>query len=164
MLGIPGLDGVGLVHTLFGFAALLLGFLVLMGRKGTVVHRRLGQSYVFAMVALNVTALMIYDLSGRFGPFHIAAIVSLATVLAGLIPVVFRRPRETWMRLHAALMCWSYVGLSAAFVSEIATRVPGVRFGWSVVAATVAVVMVGAVLINGRVPTIVRALQTGRPS
>jgi hypothetical protein len=68
------------------------------------------------------------------------------------------------MRLHATLMCWSYVGLFAAFVSEIATRVPRAPFGWSVVAATVAVVMVGAVLINGRVPTIVRALQTGRPS
>jgi hypothetical protein len=68
------------------------------------------------------------------------------------------------MRHHAALMCWSYVGLFAAFVSEIAARVPGVRFGWGVVAATVAVVIVGAVLINGRVPTIVRTTQTGRPS
>ena len=164
MLGIPGLDGVGLVHTLFGFAALLLGFLVLMGRKGTLIHRRLGQSYAIAMIALNVTALLIYELYGRFGPFHVAAVVSLATVLAGLIPVVFRRPRETWMRLHATFMCWSYVGLFAAFVSEIATRVPGVRFGWGVVAATIAVVMVGAVLINGRVPTIVRTTQTGRPS
>ena len=164
MLGIPGLDGVGLVHTLFGFAALLLGFLVLMGRKGTPVHRRLGQSYAFAMIALNVTALLIYDLYGRFGPFHIAAVVSLATVLAGLVPVVLRRPRDTWMSLHATLMCWSYVGLFAAFVSEVATRVPGVRFGWGVVAATIAVVMVGAVLINGRVPTIVRTTQTGRLS
>ena len=164
MLGLPGLDGVGLVHTVFGSAALLLGFLVLMGRKGTLIHRRLGQSYVIAMIALNVTALLIYDLYGRFGPFHIAAVVSLATVLAGLIPVVFRRPRESWMRHHAALMCWSYVGLFAAFVSEIATRVPGVRFGWGVVAATIAVVIVGAVLINGRVPSIVRAVQTGRPS
>ena len=162
MLGIPGLDGVGLVHTLFGFAALLLGFLVLMGRKGTLVHRRLGQSYAFAMGALNITGLMIYDLYGRFGPFHIAAIVSLATVLGGLVPVVFRRPRDTWMRIHATVMCWSYVGLFAAFVSEIATRVPGVRFGWGVVAATVAVVMVGAVLINGRVPSIVRTVQAGR--
>jgi len=164
MLGLPGLDGVGLVHTVFGSAALLLGFLVLMGRKGTLIHRRLGQSYAIAMIALNVTALLIYDLYGRFGPFHIAAVVSLATVLAGLIPVVFRRPRESWMRHHAALMCWSYVGLFAAFVSEIATRVPGVRFGWGVVAATIAVVIVGAVLINGRVPSIVRAVQTGRPS
>ena len=164
MLGIPGLDGVGLVHTLFGFAALLLGFLVLVGRKGTLIHRRVGQSYVFAMVALNGTALLIYDLYGRFGPFHIAAVVSLATVLGGLIPVVFRRPREAWMRLHATLMCWSYVGLFAAFVSEIAARVPGVRFGWRIMAATVAVVVVGAVLINGRVPTIVRKVQTGRPS
>jgi uncharacterized membrane protein len=164
MLGIPGLDGVGLVHTLFGFAALLLGFLVLVSRKGTLVHRRLGQTYAAAMIALNVTALLIYDLYGRFGPFHIAAVVSLATVLGGLIPVVFRRPRETWMRHHAALMSWSYVGLSAAFVSEIATHVPGVRFGWGVVAATAAVVIVGAVLINGRVPSIVRTVQQGRPT
>lgn len=158
MLGIPGLDGLGLVHSLFGIAALLLGLLVLLCRKGTRVHRRIGQGYVLAMVLLNATALMIYDLYGRFGPFHIAALVSLATVVGGFIPAYFRRPGAAWMRHHATAMCWSYIGLLAAFVSELATRVPGVRFGWGVVAATIGVVAVGAVLVRTRLPRILRAV------
>jgi hypothetical protein len=108
------------------------------------------------MVLLNGTGLMIYDLYGRFGPFHVAALVSLATVVGGFIPAYLRQPRATWMHHHAAAMCWSYVGLVAAFVSEIATRVPGVRFGWAVVAATLGVVAVGAALIRMRVPRILR--------
>jgi uncharacterized membrane protein len=158
MLGIPGLDGLGLVHSLFGIAALLLGLLVLLCRKGTRYHRRIGQGYVLAMVLLNATALMIYDLYGRFGPFHVAALVSRATVVGGFIPAYLQRPRATWMRHHAAAMCWSYIGLLAAFVSEIATRVPGVRFGWGVVAATIGVVAVGAVLVRTRLPRILRAV------
>jgi hypothetical protein len=62
------------------------------------------------------------------------------------------------MRHHAVAMCWSYIGLFAAFVSEIATRVPGVRFGWGVVAATIGVVAVGAVLVRTRLPRILRAV------
>lgn len=80
------------------------------------------------------------------------------TVVGGFIPAYLRRPRLTWTRHHAALMCWSYVGLLAAFVSEVATRVPGVRFGYGVVVATIAVVVVGGILIRSRVPDIVQVL------
>src|SRR5919108_5806657 len=135
MFGIRGLDAFGLVHALFGVAALTLGLTLLLRRKGTRAHRRIGQGYVLSMVLLNTTALMIYDLYGRFGPFHVAALVSLATIGAGFIPVYLRRPPAAWMQLHATFMCWSYVGLLAAFVSEVAVRVPGIGFGTAVVAA-----------------------------
>jgi uncharacterized membrane protein len=158
MFGIPGLDRLGLVHTLFGLAALLAGGAVVIGRKGTRIHRRIGRGYLAAMLLLNVTALMIYDLYGRFGPFHAAALISLATVLAGIVPILRRRPQGTWMELHATFMSWSYVGLIAAFIAEIATHVPGVRFGWGVAVATIAAVGVGAALIHGRVPRILREL------
>ena len=158
MFGIPGLDGLGFVHTLLGLAALLAGCAVVIGPKGTRIHRSIGRGYVAAMLMLNVTALLIYDLYGRFGPFHVAALVSLATVLAGIVPMLRRRPHATWMELHATFMSWSYVGLIAAFIAEIATHVPGVRFGWGVGAATIAAVGVGAVLIHGRVPRILREM------
>ena len=93
MLGIPGLDGLGFVHTLFGLAALATGCAVVIRRKATRIHRRIGRAYVAAMLLLNLTALLIYDLYGRFGPFHVAALISLATVLAGIVPVLRRRPR-----------------------------------------------------------------------
>ncbi len=164
MFGIRGLDPFGLVHALLGVAALILGLAVLLRRKGTRVHRRLGRGYVLAMVLLNVTALMIYDLYGRFGPFHVASIISLATVGAGFVPVYLRRPRDGWIHLHTNFMCWSYVGLVAAFVSEVAVRVPGVGFGYAVIVATAVIVAGGAVLIYRRVPRILATVVAGGPT
>ena len=160
MFGIRGLDPFGLAHALLGVAALILGLALLLGRKGTPVHRRIGQAYVLSMLLLNITALMIYDLYGRFGPFHVASVISLATVGAGFVPVYLRRPRAAWIHLHANFMCWSYVGLLAAFVSEVAVRIPGGGFGFAVIAATAIVVAGGAVLIHTRVPRILAAFTT----
>lgn len=143
-----------------GMAALGLGLAVLLRPKGTRVHRRIGFGYVLSMVLLNATALMIYDLDGRFGPFHVGSIISLVTIGAGFTPVYFHRPRTAWMELHVMFMCWSYVGLLAAFVAEIAVRVPGVGFGPAVIAATIAVMAGGALLIHTRVPRIVVKLST----
>ena len=53
-----------------------------------------------ASYSLNVTALMIYRLFGTFGPFHVAALVSLATLAAGVVTVVRRRPARTWVEHH----------------------------------------------------------------
>ena len=158
MFGIRGLDAFGLVHALIGVAALLLGLAVVLRRKGTRTHRRIGQAYVVSMLLLNVTALMIYDLFGRFGPFHVAAAISLATIGAGFAPVYLRRPQTDWMSVHAMFMGWSYVGLVAAFISEIATHMPGVSFGPGVAVATVLAVTGGAILIHTQVPKIVSTL------
>ena len=116
----------GTVHLFLGLLAVTLGLAVVVMRKGTAAHRRAGLFYAVVMVLLNATALMIYDLFGRFGPFHVLALVSLATVSAGVVPVWLRRPRA-WLELHARFMSWSYAGLIAAFFSEIGTRVPRCR-------------------------------------
>jgi uncharacterized membrane protein len=155
MLGIRGLDVFGFLHALVGVAALLLGAAVLLLHKGTSTHRKLGLAYVLAMVSLNLTALSIFDLTGRFGPFHIAALISLATLLAGYAPARYRRPR-VWVELHGIFMGWSYVGLVAGFLAEIAVRVPG--FSPGVIAATVISVVGGGVLIHARVPVLARGI------
>jgi uncharacterized membrane protein len=118
MFGIPGLTGLWLLHTAPAVGALALG-LIMLQPKGTPRHRRIGQAYVLTMLFLNLTALSIYHLFGRFGPFHVASIISLATICAGFIPVFIRRPRIGWMDLHAHFMCWSYVGLVAAFSRKL---------------------------------------------
>jgi uncharacterized membrane protein len=152
MFGIRGLDPFGLFHSLCGVAALLFGLAVIVSRKGTRSHRRLGYAYVGAMLLLNATALMIYDLFGRFGPFHIAALVSLATVAAGLMPAFRRKPTGAWLERHAALMSWSYVGLVAAFIAEVIVRLPGARIGWSAFFGIAVAMAVGGYLIHTRVP------------
>ena len=154
MFGIPGLDPFGAVHAVFGLAALALGAGVLLMQKGTTRHRRVGQCYAAAMVLLNGTALAIYDLFGGFGVFHVLALVSLATLVAGLLPVWLRRPRE-WLEIHARCMCWSYLGLLAAFFGEIGARVPGVDFATGVIVPGAVVMLAGAALMRARLPRLV---------
>jgi hypothetical protein len=99
------------------------------------------------MVLLNVTALAIYDLFGSFGPFHWLAVISLATVVAGFVPVFLRRPRGGWLRLHAYFIPWSYVGLVAGAVAEVVSRIPGFDFGWSVLLSSVSVIIAGGFVV-----------------
>ncbi len=143
----------GWLHTAAAVAALVAGALVLLRGKGTRSHRRLGWTYAVAMIALNATALAIYRLTGSFGPFHIAAILSLASVTAGVIPAVRRKPAGTWVERHYWWMTYSYLGLIAAAVAEVVTRIPGINFWWTVVIASAAVFVVGAPIIRRRART-----------
>jgi uncharacterized membrane protein len=119
------LSTLGAAHVAAATAALALGLVVLVERKGTMTHRLIGCGYVAAMVLLNVTALGLYRLTGHFGPFHALALISLATVAAG-VTVVWRRA-PNWLRRHYYFMAWSYVGLLAAACAEAMTRVPLLR-------------------------------------
>ena len=76
---------IGWVHFVLAIAAIGAGAAVALARKGTSRHRQLGRTYGFLLIGVNVTAFMIYGLFGRFGPFHISALISLITVLAGWI-------------------------------------------------------------------------------
>jgi uncharacterized membrane protein/tetratricopeptide (TPR) repeat protein len=143
------MDRLGIAHTALACVALALGAIVVLRRKGDRLHRTTGHLYVASLVATNITALNIYDLFGQVGPFHVAAIVSLATVVAGMIPVVTRRPRARWFETHAYFMSWSYVGLVAAAGAEAAVRLPAVPFGPAAFAATLLVTLAGALLIHG---------------
>ncbi len=148
------LDFLGGLHTLIGFLAIGFGAAVFPAVKGGSVHRRMGRLYAWSMFGLNGTALMIYDLFGGFGPFHVAALISLATLIAGLWPL--RRRTPGWLQRHAIFMCWSYVGLIAATAAEIASRIPGWDFGPSVVASSLATILVGGLWIHTRIGSVLR--------
>ena len=146
MSGAPtAMNPLGLAHTLLAVAALVLGGVVVGLPKGGRRHRTLGLAYAIAMLLVNVTALMIYRLFGTFGPFHWAALISLATLAAGWIPV--RRRGPGWLVRHAYFMAWSYVGLLAALAAEITSRVPGWDFGRSVMFSSLAVFVLGGIAI-----------------
>lgn len=146
---------IGWLHLASALAALLLGGGVFLLPKGGRRHRGLGYGYVAAMLLLNGTALLIYRLTGHAGPFHVAALFSLATVVAGFLPAYRRRPRGQWLHWHYAFMCWSYVGLVAAGASEVATRLPEAPFWGGVVAASLVIFVVGGILIEWGRPRVV---------
>jgi uncharacterized membrane protein len=137
-------------------AAMLFGAAVIFNRKGTRKHRWMGRSYVAMMLGLNGTALLNYELYGRFGPFHWMVLASLATVVAGFVPTWRKSPG--WIYRHAYLMAWSYIGLMAAAVAEVASRVPGWSFGPSVVISSVVVIVAGAWIMRKTTPHIISVL------
>lgn len=112
----------GTVHLITSFMAIVAGGWVVMIPKGTRWHRTIGHFYVMSMFGVIVSALAIYDLTGSFGPFHVAAIIGAVTLFGGMYTVLARRPKKEWITAHAVWMSWSYIGLMAALVAETATR------------------------------------------
>lgn len=104
--------------------ALILGSLVLLLPKGDKLHFIAGRIYAGSMLLLLVTAFMIFNLFGRWGIFHWAAVVSTLTLMCGMIPVIVKMPKPHYLSLHMSFMCWSVMGLYAAFLSEIFVRIP----------------------------------------
>lgn len=138
-------------HFGLAVAAMVVGAAVALGRKGTRRHVWLGRSYGGLMLGVNATAFLLYGLFGRFGPFHIAALFSLATLVAGWVPMRGRRTRQR-VEQHAYWMGGSYVGLLAAAAAETLGRMPGTPFWPMVIAATLAVSVAGAMVMRVRVP------------
>ena len=142
----------GYIHVAFGILAIASGLVIFRIIKGTQLHRVLGYLYVASMLGLNLTALLIYRVFGTFGPFHVLAVISLATLFAGLVPAYFKRPQTKWLARHYEGMCWSYVGLLAATAAEIAVRLPfvqglGLAFGMATFVASFVVVFMGAFVL-----------------
>lgn len=150
------LSQVGWLHLIASVLALACGTWVLTAPKGTRTHRRVGYFYTLSMIFLIGTAFLIYRLFGRFGAFHAAAVVSAVTLAGGMVPVVLRRPKN-WLGLHFSFMYWSVLGLYAAFVAEVAVRLP-VRtmftsartFFVTVIISTLATMLVGQVIFFAR--------------
>lgn len=148
----------GLIHTIFGVLALLAGTAVIFLRKGTRWHRTLGHIYFTNMLALNISALFIYRLFGGFGPFHWLALISLISLIAGMVPLFTRRPQGGWLTLHASFINGSYVGLVAATAAEITSRLPGTEdsFGLVVAGTSIVIVVIGGLLIQRFMPASIR--------
>jgi len=106
------------------------------------------------MLGLNISALLNFELFGHFEPFHWLALFSLATILVGFLAA--RRKRAHWKHTHAYFMTGSCVGLLAATVAEVASRVPGWSFGASVVISSGIVIVAGLVLMWKRLPGMLR--------
>ncbi len=149
-------DALGHLHMYTAIAALAVGAVVLMLRKGDIMHRLLGLFYVFAMLATNATALVMYEFTGGPNFFHIAAAVSLVTSAGALIAIVIyagtRAPKA--LETHIELMCWSYFGLVLAAIAEVFTRglgpqIDSMRAFWTVFSISMAISgVVGAVLVG----------------
>jgi uncharacterized membrane protein len=134
-------DWIGGVHLFASVVALASGTQVLWMKKGSRLHRQVGYVYSISMLVVIVTAFSIYRLFGGFGIFHIAAIISFVTLLGGMLPILLKRPGKSYLSLHFSFMYWSVIGLYAAFISEVLTRIPETPFFGMVGMATLGVMI-----------------------
>lgn len=141
---------IGLMHLITALLAIAIGAAICLRKKGTRGHKWLGRAYVGTMVAVNVTAFMIYELFGGFGLFHWMALFSLLTVIIGYIPALFRSPG--WKVQHAYFMSGSYVGLVAAFAAETFTRYISLPFFAAVAVVSISVIYVGVLMMRRFIP------------
>lgn len=109
-------------HVLLAVAALALGPVLLLSRKGAAFHRAAGWTWVVLMAGTAATTFLIVGDDGRYSFIHIQSAVTL-----GLLPFAVHAARTHAVRRHRALMLWLFwlmlVG-AAAF-----TLVPG-RLIW----------------------------------
>lgn len=128
----------GVVHLIFSVLSLVFGTYILFALKGNKLHRQIGYAYTMSMIVVLFTAFMIYHLFGKFGMFHWMAVVSTLTLLGGMIPFLFGKKKE-WIEIHFSFMYWSVMGLYAAFISEIFTRIPNTN--WSMLFLSIGITM-----------------------
>jgi uncharacterized membrane protein len=138
----------GLIHLLAAVLSLLLGAIVLWLPKPGPRHRRLGYAYVGTMTLMLGTSFAIYRQYHRFGIFHVAALLSGATLLAGMVPVWRKKPVRQWRLLHYSFLYLSVLELYVALLAEVLVRVPGLGF-WPVASISSAVVLLpGAIVFS----------------
>lgn len=141
-------DEIGLVHLISSCFALIFGTYTLIAKKGTKQHIKIGYLYVISMGILLLTAFMIYRLFNGWGIFHYTSLLSLVSIILGMVPVWTKKPVKKWKYLHFSFMYWSVIGLYAAFAAEILVRIPKTPFFGMVGIATGTIMLIGGIIFG----------------
>lgn len=113
-----------LVHLAFGILALLVGAILMAGRKGARLHRILGWGWVLAVGIVAVTSLFIQTVNpGRFSFIHI---LSGYVIIA--LPLAVAAARRHDVERHRRYMTGLFFGGFA--VNLLFVLLPG-RFVWN---------------------------------
>ena len=113
-----------LVHLAFGLLALMVGAILMAGRKGARMHRILGWGWVLAVGIVAVTSLFIQTVNpGRFSFIHI---LSGFVIIA--LPLAVAAARRHDVERHRRTMTGLFYGGFA--VNFLFVLLPG-RFVWN---------------------------------
>lgn len=151
------LSTIGTAHTAAASVGLVTGAFQLLRTQRDALHRRVGYTFIGAMAISNVSALAIYQFTGRFNIFHALALYNLVGITLALRPLL-QSPRPfQWRRIHYMWVAWSYAGLCAAAATEFLLRVVHLS-GWlSVMAGTPPGIVLAAWVIPRFAPPLRRA-------
>jgi uncharacterized membrane protein len=119
---IHNLTFAGAIHAALAMLCIAAGLIQFVRPKRGAGHRARGYFYVYAMLVADGTAMLVYQFSGHFNLFHIAAIINFACIVLAIVPLL-RSPRPAnWRITHYYFIAWSYVSLISAAATEITVR------------------------------------------
>ncbi|MFN4312070.1 MAG: DUF2306 domain-containing protein [Ferrovibrio sp.] len=110
------------VHLAATLAALALGMAMLVRRKGTAWHKRLGWLWVLLMLTAAVSSFWITGVSGSFSPIHALSLLVLILVPAAVIAI-----RRGKVATHRKAMISLFIG--ALIIPGLFTLLPARLLG-----------------------------------
>lgn len=136
---------VGVLHVAAACAGLALGLVVLVRRKGGSWHVALGRLFLASMALVNLPVLVRYEDTGRPGPFHLLAVVSLLTTTLGWLSMRGRPRGRSAIAAHASFMTWSWIGVATAGLAQLGNREWPEQSPWPVAAVVGLATVIGLV-------------------
>lgn len=126
LLQLPSQHPLVALHLVTALLALVVGALLLTGRKGNLGHRVLGWTFVVMLGTATITSAFMRDhglpnLAG-FTPIHL-----LTVVTAVFLPLGVWRARRGDVAGHRRLMTWLFTG--ACVLAGLFTLLPGRLLG-----------------------------------
>jgi uncharacterized membrane protein len=120
--GFVGLSVAGWIHTIFSCIGILVGAEQVLRTRRDRLHKWFGYVYVTCMVIGDLAILTVYRFNGHFNAFHVGALANLLCIAMALQPMLARPRPLQWKLKHYLWICWSYVGLWAAALTEFIIR------------------------------------------
>lgn len=133
------------LHVACALFATVVGTVVLLQPKGTKTHKRLGHSFVFAMLIVNVSAFAFYPKHG-FSIFQPLALWSLISIVVAVYYAV-KKPKENWLVYHYYFICYAYLGVVAAAAARVPYAI-GIERAYSEMMAIGIVFAIGIFMIE----------------
>jgi uncharacterized membrane protein len=123
----------GWFHSAACIVALVTGAWNLVMPKGTALHRRVGRTYVYTMLAVNLSVFAVYHFdiahfrpfaggANTFGIFHWEAVGTLLLLGLGIYAAP-RQGRAVWAYAHPLAMVLTYYMLVGGLINELFVRV-----------------------------------------
>jgi len=113
----------GGIHVVFSIIGLITGGYILLARKGTGKHKKIGYVFSIALLIVNISALFIYDFNdGKISVFHFLIPVSLFFMIYGMYPMIIKSRKKNKLVRHIIGMNGAAIGLWAAGATEYFVR------------------------------------------
>ncbi len=116
---------ISVAHILAASLSLILGTIVIFGKKGTSKHRKLGLYFFYAMLVNNITALFILNAFGKWFFPHYLAVACLVVILPGILAVKLKH--KYWLKVHIICLVLSYYLLIGGAINETFLHIPNLR-------------------------------------